>query len=452
MSGLFETDDILFSSAFHYAAIGMAIVSLEGGWLKVNKALCNIIGYSQDELMSKTFQDITHPDDLDEDLRLVHQLLAGEIETYQLEKRYFHKQGHIVHILLSVSLVKNKDGSPRFFISQIQDITRQKTLEMELETKAREDELTKVFNRRHFMNLATREVVRGNRFHEPQAVMMIDIDHFKNINDTYGHGIGDEVLRVMAKECSRSLRQVDVFGRIGGEEFGALLLNAGPLAASTLAERMRKHVEELAVETEKGTVRFTISIGLATFTTPKLPLDELLKRADEALYEAKRCGRNKVINYVVQSNTPQSAAVAPPSFIHLDWNSEYESGHISIDTQHKNLFAICKSLLEAIVSGQPDTKVSEIAHELTEHMTTHFRDESTIFNKSEYPDAEAHTKSHYALIQEVRSVLAKFQKHEATAGDLFNLLVIKMVRDHILTQDREFFPYIQTSSECEEDA
>lgn len=452
MSELFEKDDVLFSSAFHFAAIGMAIVALDGSWLKVNKALCNIIGYSQEELMSKTFQDITHPDDLDEDLRLVNQLIIGDIEAYQLEKRYFHKQGHIVHILLSVSLVKNKDGSPRFFISQIQDITRQKILELELENKAREDELTKVFNRRHFMALASREVVRGNRFHEPQAIMMIDIDHFKNINDTYGHDIGDEVLRVMARECSTSLRQVDVFGRIGGEEFGALLLNVGPAAAGKLAERMRKNIEELAVQTKKGTVRFTISIGLATFTDANLPLDDLLRKADEAMYEAKRTGRNKVISHAITSEERSPATDASSFFIHLDWNQEFESGCTPVDVQHQNLFAICNDLLEAITSGQPDAKVTEIAQELTDHMIIHFRDEAALFCNTDYPNAEAHSREHNSLIQEMRSALTKFQNKQATVGDVFNLLVIKIVREHILTMDREFFPYIQTTINCETDA
>lgn len=115
--------DRLFESAFQHAAIGMGLVSLEGKWLRVNHSLCEIVGYSEEELLQTTFQEITHPDDLDTDLDLLHKLISGEVENYHLEKRYFHKQGHIIWILLSVSLVRDDNSEPQFFISQIQDIT-----------------------------------------------------------------------------------------------------------------------------------------------------------------------------------------------------------------------------------------------------------------------------------------------------------------------------------------
>jgi PAS domain S-box-containing protein len=115
-----------FSSAFRDAAIGMALVGTDGRWLQVNRALCHIVGYSEEELLATTFQAITRPDDLDADLGYVNQMLRGEILTYQMEKRYFHKRGHIVWILLSVSLVRDQEGTPLSFISQIQDITQRK--------------------------------------------------------------------------------------------------------------------------------------------------------------------------------------------------------------------------------------------------------------------------------------------------------------------------------------
>lgn len=121
-----------FRSAFDYAAIGMALVGLDGRWLKVNRALCEIVGYTPEELLPKTFQDITHPDDLEADLSYVRQILDGQIKTYQMEKRYFHKLGYTVWVLLSVSLVRDSDGRPIHFISQIQDITLRKRVEAAL--------------------------------------------------------------------------------------------------------------------------------------------------------------------------------------------------------------------------------------------------------------------------------------------------------------------------------
>ena len=119
-----------FASAFEFASIGVALVSPEGRWLKVNRALCELVGYTAAELATKTFQDITHPDDLDTDLERVRQMLAGEIQTYQMEKRYIHRSGSIVWVLLSVSLVRDSAGCPLYFISQIQDINERKRAEL----------------------------------------------------------------------------------------------------------------------------------------------------------------------------------------------------------------------------------------------------------------------------------------------------------------------------------
>jgi PAS domain S-box-containing protein len=125
-----------FSNAFEYAAIGMALVSLDGRWLKVNQALCNSIGYTVGELSNKTFQEITHPDDLEADLANVRQLLVGEISSYKMEKRYFHKDGRVVWVLLGVSLLRDKQNNPLYFISQIEDISENKL------TMTRQQELT----------------------------------------------------------------------------------------------------------------------------------------------------------------------------------------------------------------------------------------------------------------------------------------------------------------------
>ncbi len=126
-------------STFDYASIGMALVGLDGRWLDVNPAICHIVGYSSEELLQKTFQDVTHPDDLELDLQNVQHLLAGKIDSYRMEKRYFHKQGHVIWALLSVSLVRDQAGVPLYFISQIQDITERKRLENEL--RASEEQL-----------------------------------------------------------------------------------------------------------------------------------------------------------------------------------------------------------------------------------------------------------------------------------------------------------------------
>lgn len=127
----------VFKNAFLYSAIGMALVSLEGNWLKVNVKICRLVGYSEDELLKLTFQDITHPDDLDLDLKYLQQMIEEKIQNYNMEKRYLHKNKEIIWLLLSVSLVRNNNGEPLFCISQVSDFPYYKTFASHIENFAR---------------------------------------------------------------------------------------------------------------------------------------------------------------------------------------------------------------------------------------------------------------------------------------------------------------------------
>jgi PAS domain S-box-containing protein len=132
----------LFKTSFNNSAIGMALVSPDGKWLEVNKSICDIVGYSKEELLTKTFQDITHKDDLEKDLDYVKKMLDGSINTYQMEKRYLHKDGHIVWVLLNVSIIRDESKAPQFFISEVLDINKIKNVNKKLEEKV--DELEKL--------------------------------------------------------------------------------------------------------------------------------------------------------------------------------------------------------------------------------------------------------------------------------------------------------------------
>ncbi len=157
------------------------------------------------------------------------------------------------------------------------------------------DDLTGLNNRRHLLQLAEHEFERSQRYQRPLSAIMLDLDHFKNINDTYGHPIGDQALRALAHSCRHHLRSVDILGRYGGEEFLALLPETGCEAAVEAAERIRKQVESQVLSSERGPVYFTISLGVATAENyAGFSLENLIKNADDALYEAKRTGRNRV--------------------------------------------------------------------------------------------------------------------------------------------------------------
>jgi diguanylate cyclase (GGDEF)-like protein len=166
---------------------------------------------------------------------------------------------------------------------------------VELETLATTDSLTGISNRRHLLTLAEREFQRAQRYRHPFSILMLDIDHFKSINDTYGHATGDEALKLMADVTRNALRQVDIFGRFGGEEFVVFLPETPLPDAVTVADRIREAIASVSVAMDDAAIRMTVSIGVATYQTEEPNLDTLLMRADKALYEAKQRGRDRVV-------------------------------------------------------------------------------------------------------------------------------------------------------------
>jgi diguanylate cyclase (GGDEF)-like protein len=166
----------------------------------------------------------------------------------------------------------------------------------EVQRLATVDELTGIANRRRFFDLATREFNRATRYGYPLSALMLDIDHFKSVNDQHGHAVGDTVLKEVASTCARHLREGDILGRYGGEEFVAVLPQTSLRKASeNVAERLRKSVEQVQVDTESGTIHVTISVGVVQLCPSDEDVDALINRADEALYEAKDAGRNAVV-------------------------------------------------------------------------------------------------------------------------------------------------------------
>jgi diguanylate cyclase (GGDEF)-like protein/PAS domain S-box-containing protein len=193
------------------------------------------------------------------------------------------------------SQIRADNGAPAGYAIVLLDITARKQAEHQLETLAQTDVLTGLFNRRYFYNLALKEIIRAQRYNSPLALLIFDIDHFKAVNDTYGHQAGDTVLKAVASACQESLRITDILARFGGEEFVVLLTGEAAPGAAQTAERLRQVVEALAIETEGQTLKVTISVGVANREVDFMPdLEVLLKQADMQLYLAKSNGRNQV--------------------------------------------------------------------------------------------------------------------------------------------------------------
>lgn len=408
-----------FRATFEQAAVGLALVAPDGQWLRVNSKLCEIVGYSKDELLASSFQNITFIDDLHADMVYVQQMLAGEIQTYSLEKRYIRKGGDLIWINLTVALVRKTDGAPDYFISVVEnvqarklakldldrykaiiefsddaiisktlagiitswnkgaekifgysaeeaigqsmlmlipddrldeearilesiaqsktiehfdtkrirkngqlfhasiaispilditgkpigaskiarDITRNKRAEEEIQHLAFYDPLTKLPNRRLLQDRLRQVLAISDRSKQRCAILLIDLDHFKNINDSLGHLMGDMLLVQVAQRLKASLRESDSVARIGGDEFVVLVenLSEDPMdAASQVRVIGGKIVTQLNISFQLGEHKYhnTASIGVAMNNDQTLDFEMLFKQADIAMYQAKKAGRN----------------------------------------------------------------------------------------------------------------------------------------------------------------
>jgi diguanylate cyclase (GGDEF)-like protein/PAS domain S-box-containing protein len=279
-----------FEAAFHAAPHGVAIVGVDGRFLHVNQKLAAIIGYSAEELQDMTFQEITHPDDLDADLVQVDGLLAGEIDTYEMEKRYFTKDGHLIWVLLAVAMVREDDGAPRHFISQIQDISARKRLEEHTYELANRDPITSLYNRRRFEEELKRQIGRCREEGESAALLLLDLDRFKNVNDSAGHVAGDRLIRLVGRALDERIHDPDIAARIGGDEFAVILRDLDLAQARAVAEELRLAVTGADVERN-----CTASVGLCRLHGDVPDAETCFRAVDRAMYRAKDQGRDRVV-------------------------------------------------------------------------------------------------------------------------------------------------------------
>lgn len=189
-----------------------------------------------------------------------------------------------------------KPISPQIVRTRAENILKLQAATRQLELLASTDPLTGAYNRRHFMETGSNELLRSNRYQHPFTVLMLDIDHFKAVNDTHGHSIGDEALIETVRVIEETLRAEDTLGRIGGEEFAVLLPETSVARANLLAERIRVAIGKIVIETPTVPLTFTMSIGMTEGLGGDETLDDILKRADDGLYKAKEDGRNQVVS------------------------------------------------------------------------------------------------------------------------------------------------------------
>jgi diguanylate cyclase (GGDEF)-like protein/PAS domain S-box-containing protein len=279
-----------FRSAFNYAPIGIGLLTSTGEWLKVNRALTEILGYSEEEFLRTNFQSILDPQDLGLTLVKIHELLSGRIQNCQMEQRYRHKQGHTVWASWSVSAASEAKYPNLIF--QLQDITGRKSAEQKLQHEATHDALTGLPNRAFFMTRLesalrkTREI-SGYKV----SVLFIDLDRFKYVNDSLGHLVGDELLKGISDRLRDCMRPSDIVARLGGDEFTILVEGRyEEVEVTRIADRIQKKFS-VPFQLRGHEVYSSASIGILHASEKHQASEDMMRDADTAMYQAKRAGK-----------------------------------------------------------------------------------------------------------------------------------------------------------------
>jgi len=284
-----------FRTAFEEAPIGMAIASIDGRFLQVNRALCQISGQEASELEGMPVTRLHHPDDRDGHAEAMGRLTRGDAPSVRGERRWVHAAGRLLWVALNATLVRDAAGAPQHVLMQVQDVTERRRYEAELRYLADHDPLTGLLNRRAFAAAVEAHVEHVRRYGPAGACLVLDLDHFKHINDTLGHGAGDEVIVAVAASLRERLDARCAIARLGGDELAILAPDRDPEA---VVEQVLDAVRAQRVGTPSGRLRtVSASLGVAGFEGDALTGEEVLVNADLAMYEAKDAGRDRAVRY-----------------------------------------------------------------------------------------------------------------------------------------------------------
>ncbi|MFH1183172.1 MAG: diguanylate cyclase [Candidatus Moraniibacteriota bacterium] len=292
-----ESED-RFRKLFEQAAVGMAEIEISTGhFIMVNEFLCKIVDRTEEELLATTFQAITHPGDIHLHEEKAALLIAKKIKHYSLEKRYLRKNKGIVWVNVIVSPLWKSGEKPERNMIIVEDITERKKHENEIRHLAYYDSLTGLPNRRLFFDRLNQNIIRTKRKKGEMAVMMLDLDYLKGINDRLGHEAGDILIKETGLRIAAVLRAEDTVARLGGDEFAVIIAEIDQQQdVEIIAKKIMERVSQPLEVSQNFTTNPSIGLGIAIFPEQGLDGDTLIKNADTAMYRSKHTGEYQVFD------------------------------------------------------------------------------------------------------------------------------------------------------------
>lgn len=347
----------------------------------------------------------------------------------------------------SMSVTPLDGDARRGAVVSLEDITQRIEMEQQVREMAFYDPLTHLPNRRLALERLTQQMVRARRNKTRLALLFIDLDKFKPINDELGHAMGDWLLQAVAQRILDCLRESDTAARIGGDEFVVLLPDLPSVeAALRVAEKIRSSVAQEFVTPHGAVLDISSSIGVALYPDHGDTENDLLRLGDEAMYRAKKAGRNAIHLCVPDpalTGTPEAAPSTPHTYVHLRWKPAFKSGHPKLDQEHEALFFLVNRLLDNVTLRRQQPLEFDAAYAaLFMHTEEHFAHEEVFLKAHGYTGLASHTQLHQQLLVRASALHARLQEADeavSAESELVKFLVAELVVGHLMHEDRAFF-------------
>jgi diguanylate cyclase (GGDEF)-like protein/hemerythrin-like metal-binding protein/PAS domain S-box-containing protein len=399
------------------------IADPSGTILKANRRFETVLGFESGELEGRNLYDFIVEEDKEATNDIITYLnKEGTVEEFV--NRYRRKNGDLLMFEWHAELI---DG---IVYASARDVTKRRKESFEMAQIAMTDALTQLYNRHHFYQTLGDAIHDAELKERTLTLILFDIDFFKRVNDTYGHPVGDQVLRHIAEIMRDQIRSTDMAFRLGGEEFCIFLPDAAQQIGVNVAKRILRTMNEVPIE-DVGYV--TASFGVASREAGE-SLTRWYARTDGALYKAKHSGRNCV--RVAQATDKIGATVEA-----MSWKSSWASGHAEIDKQHRELVQIANRLLNA-QHNQSQEDVYDHLNELIEHLADHFQFEESVLTKLRYVKVEEHRKLHRRLMEKIAALKGRYTHGTITKNAFLRFLMDDLIVGHLIEEDTQFFPLL----------
>ena len=427
-----------------------AVVVVHAGAIHtVNREAEKLFGYERGELIGRPVEILLPPR-----LREGHaQQRGGYMQApsrrhmgERQELLALRKDGSECPVDVTLNPIITSEGP--MVISSIRDITDRRKLEDQVRQLAFFDPLTKLANRRLLHDRLGQTLVRAKRESSRFALLFVDLDRLKPVNDEHGHQVGDWLLQSVAKRIEGCLRASDTAARIGGDEFVVLLIDQKSSSdAIAVAEKIRQSLEQPLLTPQGIELNNSASIGVAIYPEHGNSAADLLRRGDDAMYRAKKGGGNAVAMARDEGSprSDQDIGDTVHSIVRLSWKPAFAGGNAMIDQEHHELFVLANALLDQASKGAEDRGPLDAAFAaLLKHVVEHFEHEESLLAALGYEQLEVHAALHRALIEQALALQQRCKVHGASIGELVEFLVEQVVAGHILREDRKFFPLLAT--------